>query len=70
MLAGQTPAVANTVREMIDAIQFGAPDKPSVHSTVPIPALLEDLVMQCLSKSPYGRVADCGSLIRMLQEDW
>jgi|TARA_B110000977_G_scaffold88305_1_gene117355 serine/threonine protein kinase len=70
MLAGQTPAVANTVREMIDAIQFGAPDKPSVHSTLPIPALLEDLVMQCLSKSPDGRVADCGSLIRMLQEDW
>ena len=70
MLAGQTPVVANTVRELINAIQFGAPQEPSVHSAVPIPALLEGLVMQCLSKSPDDRVADCGSLIRILQQNW
>ena len=70
ILAGQTPAVADTVREMIEAIQFGAPVKPSMHSRVPIPTLLEDLVMQCLSKSPDERVADCSSLIRILQEEW
>jgi len=70
MLAGQTPAVANTVRELINAIQFGAPQERSVHGAVPIPALLEGFVMQCLSKSPDDRVADCGALIRILQQDW
>ncbi|MDG1204502.1 MAG: serine/threonine-protein kinase [Pseudomonadales bacterium] len=70
ILAGQTPAVADTAREMIDAIQFGAPVKPSMLSRLPIPGLLEDLVMQCLSKSPDERVADCSSLIRILQEEW
>lgn len=70
ILAGQTPAVADTVREMIEMIQTGAPQKPSVHSPVPIPSMLEDIVMQCLSKSAGERVSDCGTLIRLLQEDW
>ena len=70
VLCGRTPAVADTVREMADAVQNETPLVPSAHTGIRIPKYLDTLAMRCISKSPDDRVEDCAQLIRLLQEEW
>ncbi|MEM7362837.1 MAG: serine/threonine-protein kinase [Pseudomonadota bacterium] len=70
VLCGRTPAVTETVREMIDAVQNEIPLVPSAHTGVRIPEYLDTLAIQCIAKAPDDRVQDCGELIRLLQEEW
>ncbi len=70
VLTGQTPFLADTVREMSDAILDTAPPAPSSVSNLPVPKLLESLAMRCLSKDPGQRPSGCSEVVRLLQEDW
>ena len=68
LLAGRTPEVAETVYEMKDQILTGAPSPPSNWVKWPIPAILDDITMACLSKAPSSRPANCLDVVRVLQE--
>lgn len=70
VLCGRTPAVADTVREMMDAVQNETPLVPSAHTGIRIPDYLDALAMKCIAKAPDDRVEDCAELIRLLQEEW
>lgn len=69
-LCGRPPAEAETVREVSDLILEQEPQKPSEHSRVPIPELLERAAMGCLHKDPNQRIENCLELVRLLQQDW
>lgn len=70
VLAGRPPVEAETVREAADLIQQRTPPPPSSVARMPIPPLLESVTMACLAMAPEDRLADCGTLIRLLTEDW
>ncbi|MFK7913327.1 MAG: serine/threonine protein kinase [Pseudomonadales bacterium] len=69
-LCGRPPAEAETVREVSALILEEQPQKPSEHSRVPIPELLESAAMACLHKDPNQRIENCLELVRLLQQDW
>ncbi len=68
VICGKTPAEAETVREMQEAILQESPVPPSTRTRERIPKLLDDLVMQCLSKSPEHRPPSGLEVVRLLQE--
>ena len=70
ILAGRPPVVAEKVHEMTEQILEQTPPKPSEITSIRIPPLLEDAAMRCIAKEPQDRFANCGELVRLLQEDW
>ena len=70
VLSGQTPFTGEKVYEVVDQVQNVTPAKPSTLTNMPVPSLLEYLVMQCLAKDPAARPQSAGDLVRMLHEDW
>ncbi len=70
ILAGRTPFLAETVREMIEQVATQTPPNPSTLTNVRVPRLLESLAMQCLAKTPQARPASCGEIVRYLHEGW
>ena len=70
ILAGRTPAVGETVHEMMEQILDTTPPKPSSLARSPVPELLDALAVRCIAKMPQERIQNCTELIRLLQEDW
>ncbi len=71
VLAGRPPVQAETVREASEAILAGPPATPSSHRPPqPVPPLLEQTAMRALAHAPADRLPNCGTLIRLLTEDW
>ena len=70
ILAGRTPAVAETVGEMTDQILNVVPPKPSTLAHLQVPGPLDDLAFQCIAKDPAERVQDCAEIVRLLQIGW
>ncbi len=70
ILAGRPPFVADIVDEMIELILHEKPAAPSSLTKVRVPQLLEKVTLQCIAKSKTERIANCGELIRYLEEDW
>jgi serine/threonine-protein kinase len=69
VLTGSVPFEAKFAHEVLEAVRTQTPVAPSSRSRFPVPRLLEDLVMQCLKKSP-GERPDVVEFVRTLQEDW
>lgn len=70
LLAGQTPFTGVHSYEILDAIENHQAPKPSKISKYPVPRLLENLVLDCLSKDPEKRPKNMQEMIRILEEDW
>lgn len=68
VITGRTPAEAETVWEMQEKIQSEQPSPPSALFKGELPAVMDDLVMACLAKSPEDRPNDCLEIVRLLQE--
>lgn len=70
LLCGVTPHQGEKVHQVITSIQQDEPALPSTLSNHRVPALLEDVAMQCLRKDPAQRLATISDMVRLLQEDW
>ncbi len=70
VLCGRTPAVGETMDEIVRSTLDDVPPEPSKIVSQRIPALLESACMKALAKDPDGRFADMGEMVRLLQEDW
>lgn len=68
IVCGVTPAEAETVREMQEKVLAETPIPPNLRLDQRVPQLLNDVVMQCLAKSPEQRPDDALEVVRMLQE--
>ena len=62
MLAGKLVFEGRTVVEVMLHHAHTPPPKPSSRSELPIPAPLEDLVMECLAKDPGRRPTSAGAV--------
>jgi len=67
LLTGQLVFEASSAIKMMHRHIQDAPDPPSRHSELPIPAALDALVLACLAKSPADRPADGAALGRALE---
>ena len=67
VVTGKTPALAETVSEMQDKVLYEQPSPPSSYGG-PVPPLLEQLIMNCLTKLPEDRPEDAQQVVRVLQE--
>jgi serine/threonine-protein kinase len=70
ILAGKPPTTGDTVDKVSREILEETPEKPSAHTTIRIPSLLEKVAMQCIEKDPEQRMQNCTHLIRLLKEEW
>ena len=70
VLTGKTPFTGEKVHAVIDDVVNKQPVLPSQVTNLPIPALLEELVMRCLRKDPQARPQGAAEVVRLLQEDW
>lgn len=70
VLTGQTPFDSDKTYEVIEAVKNQQPVKPSEISKYPVPKILEDLCLRCLSKEPAGRPESMNEVIRILNQDW
>ena len=70
VLCGRTPAVGETMDQIVQSTLNDAPPAPSSLATGRVPALLETTCMNALAKDPADRFDDIGDMIRLLQEDW
>ena len=68
LLTGQTPFEAPTAVAMLLQHVQEDPVAPSRASEVPIPAELDQIVLDCLAKNPDDRPADAAALYRRLSE--
>ncbi len=69
-LCGQTPFDSDKTYEILDMVQNQQPAKPSEIGKYPVPKMLEELCMKCLSKDAAERPASMNEFIRILQQDW
>jgi serine/threonine-protein kinase len=70
ILAGRPPSIKETVDEIIQETLHEIPANPSTLTSIRIPNLLENTIMQCIAKEADQRIQSCGELIRLLEEDW
>ena len=70
ILAGRPPTTGDTVDKVIDQILNETPEKPSSLTKVPVPDLLENIAMRCITKNVGNRMANCAEMVRLLEEDW
>lgn len=70
ILAGQAPAVGETVEEVKTKILNESPQKPSFMTNTHVPQLLERTAMKCIEKVVDKRMGSCAELVRFLEEDW
>jgi serine/threonine-protein kinase len=68
LVSGVTPHRAETVREMQEKVLGEDPPVPSSRLRYPLPKLLDEVVMMCLSKRPQDRPVDALELVRLLQD--
>lgn len=70
VLCGRPPAEGDKLHHVIESALNDTPAKPSELTSLPVPALLEDVVMRCLEKKPDDRYATMEEMLRLLQQDW
>lgn len=70
ILAGQAPAKGETVEEVKMQILDETPSRPSSHTNIHVPRLLETTAMKCIDKIVDKRIQSCAELVRLLEEDW
>ncbi|MBT8074297.1 MAG: serine/threonine protein kinase [Xanthomonadales bacterium] len=70
VLAGHPPFDSDKTYEILDMVENQQPAKPSTTSKYPVPKILEELCLRCISKDPADRYASMGEILRTLQEDW
>lgn len=68
VLTGTTPFQGKVVRTLLDEIRHNTPAFPQPATHEPIPALLNELAMQCLQKDPQKRPDSAADIIRILRE--
>jgi serine/threonine-protein kinase len=66
MLAGCRPFAGETIVDLLTAIALETP-KPLSEVNPEVPALLSQIVAQCLAKKPEDRYPDCASLLDALE---
>ena len=62
LLAGRDVFGGATVVDVLSQHMLKAPARPSTHLPLPLPADLEDLVLQCLAKEPAARPPSAAAL--------
>ncbi|MBV2119852.1 MAG: serine/threonine protein kinase [Candidatus Thiodiazotropha sp. (ex Ctena orbiculata)] len=70
LLTGQTPFDSDKTYEILEMVESRQPERPSEVSKYPVPKILEDLCMRCLSKEPASRPESMGEVIRTLEHEW
>lgn len=70
LLTGQPPFDSDKTYEVLDMVENKQPAKPSEVSKYPVPKILENLCLKCLSKDPVDRPASMVEVVRILQHDW
>ncbi|MEM7002210.1 MAG: serine/threonine-protein kinase [Pseudomonadota bacterium] len=70
LLCGRTPFVGEKVHHVVRMVTEEEPQRPSEFSNLKLPALLEELAMQCLQKDASLRPQTAAQMVRLLQEDW
>lgn len=68
ILTGDTAAQGKTMDQIIQSTLNLEPILPSKKAQCPIPALLEDITLQCLRKNADERIQNASELIRLLHE--
>lgn len=69
VLTGKPPFESEKIYELLDLVENHEPEKPSSVAKLPVPKILEDLCLSCLSKDPALR-PDMKEVISILQQDW
>ena len=65
---GRTAAVGDTVDQVIASTKNDVPPTPSELTKLPVPALLDKLIMHCLQKNPDDRPQTMAEVIRTLKQ--
>ena len=66
-ITGRTAAVGDTVDQVIASTKNDVPTTPSELTKLPVPALLDKLIMHCLQKNPDDRPQTMAEVIRTLK---
>ena len=67
-ITGRTAAVGDTVDQVIASTKNDVPPTPSELTKLPVPALLDKLIMHCLQKNPDDRPQTMAEVIRTLKQ--
>lgn len=67
-ITGRTAAVGDTVDQVIASTKNDVPPTPSELTKLPVPALLDKLIMHCLQKKPDDRPQTMAEVIRTLKQ--
>lgn len=70
ILCGETTASGEKLHEVIESVQSDVPPEPREVSRQPVPRLLNDLAMKCLSKEAKDRFQSMDEVLMLLQQDW
>ena len=70
LLTGNPPFDSDMTYEVLDMVENQQAAKPSEISKYPVPKILEQLCLRCLSKDPTGRPASMEDVLYTLQHDW
>jgi serine/threonine-protein kinase len=70
LLTGNPPFDSDMTYEVLDMVENQLPVKPSEISKYPVPKILEELCLRCLTKDPAGRPASMEDVLYTLQHDW
>ncbi len=67
-ITGRTAAVGDTVDQVIASTKNEVPPTPSELTQLPVPRLLDKLIMHCLQKNPDDRPQTMAEVIRTLKQ--
>ncbi|MAV76695.1 MAG: hypothetical protein CBD32_07180 [Actinobacteria bacterium TMED172] len=67
-ITGRTSAVGDTVDQVIASTKNDIPPKPSELTQLPVPKVLDKLIMHCLQKNPDDRPQTMTEVIRTLKQ--
>ena len=67
-ITGRTAAVGDTVDQVIASTKNDVPPTPSELTQLPVPTLLDKLIMHCLQKNPDDRPQTMAEVIRTLKQ--
>ncbi len=70
ILCGETPAQGEKLHQVIESALNDTPPPPSELTSVPVPGILEEVVMRSLQKDPAQRIQSMGDMLRLMQQDW
>ena len=70
ILCGETSAKGEKLHQVIESVQNDTPPPPNEVTSLPVPRLLNDVAMKCLSKKPEDRFQTMEEVVMLLQQDW